>query len=283
MNIEPLTPVFGAEIVGASLRSESDDATFSRIRQAFEAFGVILMRNQFLSDDEQIAFSSKFGPLERTIKASPTGGTYFARQSNLDLRTGEILSSDSRRMKYQKGNLLWHADSTFKKMPSLCSILTAREVPPEGGATEFASTKAAYELLSPERQAELDGLIVEHDLIHSRERIGFRFTAEEAAQTPPVRHQLVQVNPVTGRKSLMIGQHAARIVGWSYEEGRALLDELLELATRPENTFSHQWRVGDMIIWDNRAILHRATSYDSTRFRRLMQRTTISNSTAETF
>jgi alpha-ketoglutarate-dependent 2,4-dichlorophenoxyacetate dioxygenase len=185
-------------------------------------------------------------------------------------------------MDYQRGNYLWHADSTFKKTPSLCSILTAREVPPEGGATEFASTRAAYEALSPTRQDSLAALVVEHDLLHSRREIGFTFTAEEAAQTPPVYHPLVQTNPVTGRKSMMIGAHASGIVGWTVEEGRALLHELLELATLPPHTHRHDWRTGDLIIWDNRAALHRATQYDTQHHRRLMQRTTISNPNAQT-
>jgi len=124
--------------------------------------------------------------------------------------------------------------------------------------------------------------VVEHDLLHSRREIGFTFTPEEAAQMPSVRHPLIQTNPVTGRKSMMIGAHASGIVGWTVEGGRALLAELLELATRPAHTYRHDWRTGDLIIWDNRAALHRATKYDTQRHRRLMQRTTISNPNAET-
>lgn len=280
ITIEPLTESFVARISGVDLAGGVDDADFAAIRRAFEEHGILIFHDQPLTDEEQIAFSERFGPLERTISASPTGGTPFARQSNIDIQSGGIIDKQDRRMEYQRGNYLWHADSTFKETPSLCSILSAREVPPVGGATEFVSTRAAHEGLPPERQAELDDLVVEHDLLHSRREIGFHFTAEEAAQTPPVRHPLVQINPVTGRKSLMIGAHASHIVGWPVETGRALLTELLDRATQPEAVYRHEWRTGDLIIWDNRSALHRATPYDTSKHRRLMQRTTISNPNA---
>lgn len=280
ITIEPITEHFAARVGGVDLVNGLDDALFATIRQAFEEHGILVFHDQPMTDDEQIAFSERFGPLERTISASPTGGTPFARQSNIDIKSGGIIAKNDRRMDYQRGNYLWHADSTFKETPSLCSILSAREVPPVGGATEFVSTRAAYDALPPERRAELDDLVVEHDLLHSRREIGFHFTAEEAAQTPPVRHPLVQVNPATGHKSMMIGAHASHIVGWPVETGRALLAELLDRATQPEAIYRHEWRTGDLIIWDNRAALHRATPYDTIKHRRLMQRTTISNPNA---
>jgi alpha-ketoglutarate-dependent 2,4-dichlorophenoxyacetate dioxygenase len=281
LEVKSLTDVFAATVGGIDLVN-LDDQMFKQIQQAFEEHGVLIFQGQPMDDAQQVAFSERFGPLERTVSASPTGGTAFARQSNIDIKSGDIIAKNDRRMDYQRGNYLWHADSTFKKTPSLCSILTARELPPGGGATEFASTRAAYEALSPTRQDALAALVVEHDLLHSRREIGFTFTPEEAAQTPSVRHPLVQTNPVTGRKSMMIGAHASGIVGWTVEGGRALLAELLELATRPAHTYRHDWRTGDLIIWDNRAALHRATKYDTQRHRRLMQRTTISNPNAET-
>jgi alpha-ketoglutarate-dependent 2,4-dichlorophenoxyacetate dioxygenase len=281
ITVNPLTDVFAATVSGVDLVHGLDDALFAEVERAFEDHGILIFHDQPMDDDQQIAFSERFGPLERTISASPTGGTAFARQSNIDIKTGEIIVQKDRRMEYQRGNYLWHADSTFKETPSLCSILSAREVPLEGGATEFASTRAGFESLSPDRQRELETLVVEHDLLHARREIGFHFTKEESAQTPPVRHPLVQTNPVTGRKSLMIGAHASHIVAWPIEKGRALLDSLLEAATQPENTYRHAWRTGDLIIWDNRAALHRATPYDAQKHRRLMQRTTISNPNAE--
>jgi alpha-ketoglutarate-dependent 2,4-dichlorophenoxyacetate dioxygenase len=172
--------------------------------------------------------------------------------------------------------MLWHSDSSFKKIPSRCSVLTAREIPAEGGATEFASTRAAYESLDDARRREIADLFVEHDLVYSRRIVGFAFTPEEAATMPAFRHRLVQDCAMTGRKAVLIGAHAKEIVGWPWARSRALLDDLLERATRPENTYRHNWRTGDVVVWDNRAAVHRATPYDGARYRRLMQRTTIS-------
>jgi alpha-ketoglutarate-dependent 2,4-dichlorophenoxyacetate dioxygenase len=159
---------------------------------------------------------------------------------------------------------------------SRCSVLTAREIPAEGGATELASTRAAYEGLDAARQRELEGLIVEHDIVYSRRLVGFEFTETEASQFQGSRHRLVQDCAITGRKSVLIGAHAKEIVGWSAERSRRLLDDLLARATRPASTYRHEWRNGDAIVWDNRATVHRATPYDGSRYRRLMQRTTIS-------
>lgn len=279
--VEPLTETFAARVDAVDLVNGLDDRLFGQISRAFDDHGILVFHGQPMDDDQQIVFSERFGPLERTISASPTGGTAFARQSNIDIRSGGIIDKNDRRMDYQRGNYLWHADSTFKQTPSLCSILSAREVPPVGGATEFVSTRAAFEALSRDRQRELETLVVEHDLLHSRREIGFEFSEAEAAQTPPVRHPLVQTNPVTGRKSMMIGAHASSIVGWPVDKGRALLAELLERATGPEAIYCHEWRTGDLIIWDNRAALHRATPYDARKHRRLMQRTTVSNPNAQ--
>ncbi|MEM8974159.1 MAG: TauD/TfdA family dioxygenase [Pseudomonadota bacterium] len=276
MNIEQINPSFGARVTGIGHVSELDEAAFARLRQCFEDYSVLVLPDQPMDDDQQIAFSERFGPLERTISTNPAGGTAFARQSNIDIKTGETISPDDRRMMYQKANMLWHADSTFKATQSLCSILSAREVPAEGGATDFASTRSVYEGLSEAEQKELDDLKVEHDIIYSRQIIGFEFTDKERAEMPAVQHPLVQINPLTGRKSLLIGAHARSIVGWPFDKARALLDRLGDAAIQSENTFSHHWKTGDVVIWDNRSAIHRATPYDTVKYRRLMQRTTIS-------
>jgi alpha-ketoglutarate-dependent 2,4-dichlorophenoxyacetate dioxygenase len=277
LDLTPLGPDFGARITDVRLDDAMNAAVFEEIRAAFETHSVLVLPDLPLTDDEQIAFGERFGPLETTISANPARGTVFARQSNIDMASGDLIGSEDRRMHYQKANMLWHADSTYKAVPSLCSLLSAREVPPEGGATEFASTRTVYEALSAERQAELDDLVVEHSLVYSRSLAGFTFTEAEAAETPPVRHRLVQTNPANGRKSLMIGAHAAHIVGWPEEEGRALLADLLAAATGPERCYRHEWCQGDLVIWDNRASLHRATPFDAGRHRRLMQRLTVSS------
>lgn len=277
LSITPLTEVFCARVTGVDLTEPLDDSTFAEIRAAFDAHSVLIFPDQPLDDAQQIAFSKRFGPLEPTKGVNPAAGSVFARQSNLDLKTGAVIPADDRRMFYQKANMLWHADSTFKAIPSLCSILTAREVPPEGGATEFASTRAAYDVLADDEKTRIEDLTVEHDFAYSRGLVGFKFTAEEIADYPPVRHRLVRRNANTGRRSVLIGAHAKCIVGWSEGESRALLDGLLACATRPEHTWRHEWRTGDLVIWDNQASVHRATPYDTARHRRLMQRTTISS------
>jgi alpha-ketoglutarate-dependent 2,4-dichlorophenoxyacetate dioxygenase len=274
--VEPLTAHFCARVSGVSVNEGIDEATFAELRGAFEEHSVLVLPGQPMDDEQQIVFSERFGPLERAVVSNPAGGSAFARQSNIDIKTGETIPADDRRMLYQKANMLWHADSTFKPVQSLCSILSAREVPPAGGATEFASTRALYESLSADEQRRLDTLEVEHDIAYSRRAVGFTFTEEEARTMPASVHPLVQVNPVTGRKSLLIGAHAKVIVGWSMADSRALLDDLLARATLPELCYRHEWQSEEIVIWDNRSVVHRATPYDNVRHRRLMQRTTVS-------
>jgi len=199
---------------------------------------------------------------------NPAAGTPFARQSNLDMKTGEFIPPDDRRMVYQQANMLWHSDSSFKPVPSLCSLLSARIVPPEGGATEFASTRAAYPSLPEALKARVERAIAVHDFAWSRDQVrsGF-FTDEERAVYPPVQHRLVRANPANGRRALFLGAHASHVVGLPIDEGRALLKEILAHVTQPRFCY--------------RCILHRATPFDSARHKRLLQRTTISGDPAE--
>jgi alpha-ketoglutarate-dependent 2,4-dichlorophenoxyacetate dioxygenase len=273
----PVGPKFVACVSGVDLVNGMDDEVFVALRRGLDDHSILIFHDQPMDDAQQVAFSQWWGPLEPTKGVNPASGTPFARQSNLDVNSGAIIPANDRRMAYQKGNYQWHADSTFKRVPSLCSVLTARQVPPEGGNTEFASTRATYEALPDDLKSMLEGLVVEHDFSVSRARVGFTFTPEEAALHPPVRHPLVQTNPVTGRKSLLIGAHASLIVGWSLEKGQTLLEDLLARATACATTYSQCWADADLVIWDNRSALHRATAYDATRYRRLMQRTTIGN------
>ena len=271
-----LNPLFGVEILGVDVSRPIADDVFAEIRAALDVHGVLLFRGQDLDDPKQIAFSERFGRLEPTGKANPAVGTVFARQSNLDIETGAVIPPEDRRMRYQKGNYLWHTDSSFKPVPSLCSLLSARIVPPEGGNTEFADTRAGYDALSPEIKAKLEGLVAEHSLVYSRGTVDpTSLTDEMKAELPPVRQAMVRVNPVTGRKSVYVGAHASHVIGWPIEEGRAFIKMLTEHTTQPQFCHSHAWRVGDIIIWDNRSMLHRATAYDTVKYKRLMQRTTV--------
>lgn len=277
-----LGPGFAARVDGADIREPLDDATWRDVRAALDAHSVLVFRGQPLDDERQIAFSRRFGALEVTRSMNPAAGTPFARQSNLDIRTGDVIPPDDRRMVYQLANMLWHSDSSFKPVPSLCSLLSARIIPPEGGATEFASARCAYPSLPDDLKRRAESAIVVHDFSWSRDQVrpGF-FTAKERAEYPPVEHPLVRVNPVTGERNLFVGAHASHVAGWPIEGGRAFLKTLLDHVTRPEFCYRHEWEEGDLVVWDNRCVLHRATPYDTARFKRLMQRTTVSGDPAE--
>jgi alpha-ketoglutarate-dependent 2,4-dichlorophenoxyacetate dioxygenase len=281
IEVERFAQPFAARIGGVDITAMLDDAVFDEIRLALDEFGVLVFSNQRFNDDSQVAFSQRFGALERTISANPAGGSAFARQSNVDINSGELIGTGDGRMRYQAANMSWHADSTFKAHRSLCSVLSARVVPPQGGATQFATTRTAYEALDATRRCELESLEVVHDIVAGRRRLGYEFTQAQVNEMPAVTHRLVQLNPTTGQKSLLIGAHAAAIVGWSASAGRKLLDELLELAVHESATFHHEWCADDVIVWDNRSILHRATPYDASAHRRLMQRTTVSDGAVE--
>jgi len=272
----PLHARFGVEVLGPNLIQPIDDKAFSEIREAFETSSLLAFRGAGPDDDQLLAFSSRFGTVQKSFSGNQTGGTFFSRQSNIDTETGKLMPQDHKQMVYQKSNRLWHADSSYRPSGSLCSVLTAREVPPEGGNTEFASLRAAWNDLSEAEQCKLEGLVAIHSLDYSRSLTAENVLSDaQRAEMPPARHRLVQT--IGGRKSLFIGAHASHIEGWPVEEGRALLNDLLDRATKPEAVYSYKWAVGDVVVWDNRTMLHRATPFDITRHRRLMQRTTVSN------
>ena len=275
--VKKLHPLFCAEIDGVDTGQPLDDATFAAIRAALDEYSVLIFHDQSLDDERQIAFSKRFGPLEIAGKANPGVGTPFARQSNLDIDTGAVIPSEDRRMIYQKGNYLWHSDSSFRAVPSLCSLLSARIVPPEGGNTEFATMHGAYDSLPDDVKQKLDGLVAEHSLVYSRSTVTPDAAMTEAmkAELPGAWQTMVRENPVTGRKSIYAGAHASHVIGLPAEEGRVFIKWLNDFATQPQFCYSHCWRAGDLVIWDNRSVLHRATAYDTLRHKRLMQRTTV--------
>jgi alpha-ketoglutarate-dependent 2,4-dichlorophenoxyacetate dioxygenase len=271
-------PLFVAEIGGVDLSRPLDEAAFSGILDAFNEHSVLVFPGQPLSDEQQVAFSLRFGPLEQTTQ-SIARNERLAREisdlSNVDAR-GRLIPSDDRRMLYHAGNQLWHSDSSFKRVPALASLLSAREVPPQGGETEFASLRAAWVALPEPTRRRLEELIAVHHFAYSRGLIApGLLTPEQEAELPPVRQRLVRTNPVNGRPALYLGSHASHIVGRPVDEGRALLRELLAFATQPEFVYRHAWRVGDLVMWDNRAVLHRGRPWDTGRHRRVMHRTTV--------
>ena len=272
-----LHPLFGLEVVGVDVKTV-DAATFEAIVAAFNEHSVLLFRGQSLTDEEQIAFSRRFGPLETTIRsiASQAGTpSHIANLSNVDAEDRLIPAGDRRNV-FNAGNQMWHTDSSFKQVPAMASLLSAREVPPEGGETQFASMRVAYERLPADRQRFLEGRVAVHSFAYSRGLVADDLLPpEHAAQVPPVRQALVRVNPVNGRKAFYVGSHACEIAGVPTTEARALLRELREAATRPELVYTHRWRVGDLVMWDNRCMLHRGRPWDESRYRRVMHRTTV--------
>jgi alpha-ketoglutarate-dependent 2,4-dichlorophenoxyacetate dioxygenase len=277
ITIRRLHPLFCAEVAGVDTGAPMEHETFAEIRAALDEYSVLVFHDQSLDDGKQIAFSQRFGPLEIAGKANPGVGTPFARQSNLDVATGAVIPPDDRRMIYQKGNYLWHTDSPFRAVPSLCSLLSARIVPSEGGDTEFATMRGAYDALPEDTKEKLERLVAEHSLVFSRNTVtrDGAMTADMKAELPGAWQVMVRINPVNGRKNIYAGAHASHVIGWKREEGREFIRWLNEFATQPRFCYSHRWRAGDLVIWDNRCVLHRATPYDTQRHKRLMQRTTV--------
>ena len=277
ISIERIHPRFGARITGVDLRSV-DAATFKGLVDAFNEYSVLVFPGQPLNDAEQIAFSRRFGALEETITSianKPSLARQIADLSNVD-DEDQIIDPADRRMVYHSANQMWHTDSSFKRVPALASLLSGRECPPEGGETEFASMRVAYEQLPDERKRWLGGRVAVHSFAYSRGLVSKGLLRpEDEAQVPPVEQVLVRANPVNGRKSIYVASHASHVVGMPVEESRAILRELIEFSTRPENVYRHVWTVGDLVMWDNRCMLHRGRPWDGKKHRRVMHRTTV--------
>jgi len=281
ITIYPITPNFAAEIGDVDLTCLSD-AEFAEIQSAFWKYAMLVFPGQNLTQDQHLAFSARFGPVEneRTLdpKATPTRYSgAFADISNLDAQ-GRIWGETSRQRMYKAGNKLWHTDSSFKFLPSLCSLLYSRTIAPIGGHTEFADQRAAYDALPEDTKRKLDGLVAEHCIAHSRQRNGFtEFNEDEKRRLPPVPQALVRTIPQNGRKSLFVASHAGRILGMPDAQGRALIDELIAHVTQRQFVYTHRWRPNELIMWDNRCTMHRGTDFDDLRWVRDMQRVTISD------
>jgi alpha-ketoglutarate-dependent 2,4-dichlorophenoxyacetate dioxygenase len=275
VTIDPINPSFVAKVSNVDLARPLDGTEFKAIEDAFDRFAVLTFSDQPLDDAQQVAFSKHFGPLERMITDALGGKAEVANLSNID-NDGDLLDTNDARALFLEGNREWHSDSSFKVVPALASALSARKVPPEGGETEYADMRAAYDALPDTLKTELEGLEAEHSYNYSQGKFSLdAMTDEEQAALPPVIHPLIRVHPETGRKALYIGRHASHILGRPVEEGRALLADLLEHATQPEYCYSHSWQVGELVMWDNRMVLHRGRPWDDTRYKRIMHRTTI--------
>ena len=277
MELSALGPDFGVEVRGIGLiDAASSDSAYRATRAALEEHSVLLFRNQDVTDDVQAAFSRAFGPLERVKIGSVGAGTFYSRLHNIAADGSKLVPETHQQALTARANQLWHTDSSFKATPALASVLSARIVPDQGGETELTSTRQAWSRLLPAMQERLRDAIVAHAYANSRDLIDpGLMTPAERAEVPPVRWRMTWRNPVNNRVALYIASHAYAIEGMSESEAKTLLAELIANATRPEFTFRHQWRPGDVIMWDNRATMHRGHPWAHDQARSMV-RTTIS-------
>jgi alpha-ketoglutarate-dependent 2,4-dichlorophenoxyacetate dioxygenase len=272
-----LHPDFGVEILAVDVSQSLEDALFEELETAVEQYSVVLLRGQSLDDAGQLAFSRRFGELEYGHVAYGRDGSieYVGRIGNIDAN-GVQLPRKHKKVVFSTGNEMWHSDSSFREIPARLSISYAYEVTPEGGELEFVSTRAAYSRLSANIKQTIADLVVIHDYVYSRGKVGEDVVSDSlAASLPPVRQRLVRTNHVTGAKNYYVGSHARSIEGWDNEDARALLDELTARASKPEYRYQHRWQAGDLLIWDNRCVLHRGRPYDADRYRRRMHQTRV--------
>jgi alpha-ketoglutarate-dependent 2,4-dichlorophenoxyacetate dioxygenase len=281
MRLTPIGHEFVAEVAGIDLRAPLDAGVAANIHAAMDCYAVLVFHDQPLTDDQQIAFTKSLGKVELNTANNVTRldqrrlSIEMSDISNLD-QQGNLLARDDRRRAFNLGNRLWHSDSSFKAVSAKYSLLSARIVPSAGGNTEFADMRAAYDTLDPETKAAIEDLITEHSLLFSRGQLGFTdFTAEERVKFAPVRHRLVRTNPATGRRSLFLSSHIGGIVGWPAPEALAFVRDLAEHATQRQFVYAHVWRQHDLVMWDNRQLMHRARRYRDAGEVRDLRRTTL--------
>lgn len=285
LKIEPISadrPDFAGVASGVDIASGVTPETAQAIERGMDHFAVLVFRDQRIDDDQQYAFSQHFGPMEQA-----TGDIHAAGQrrlsmkvndiSNLD-KDGKVLPMDDRRRQFGIGNMLWHSDSSFKPTPAKYSFLSARVLPESGGDTEFADMRAAWDALDPALQDECRDQVCQHSQLYSRGLLGFSgWTEEEIEKNKPVLQRLVRRHAGSGRLSLYLSSHAGAMEGWSMPEARMFLRDLTEHATQRQFVYAHKWRPNDLVMWDNRAVMHRARRYDATQVRDL-HRTTVADS-----
>jgi alpha-ketoglutarate-dependent 2,4-dichlorophenoxyacetate dioxygenase len=274
-----LHPHFAAEVSPVDLRRVHDPETLAAIRGGMDEYAVLVFREQPFTDAEQLDFAQRLDGVLHTklgisaLQKNRLGNEALGDISNLD-ENGEIMKSDNRRRMYGLGNRLWHTDASFQDPAGRYSMLSAKVVPPVDADTEYADMRAAYDALPEEGKARLEGLRVHHSIAYSRQTLGFEFSESEQDALKGAIHPLVRTIPRSKRRSLYVASHASRIIDWPVPEGRLLLRDLIEHATRPEFVYRHQWHVGDLVIWDNRATMHRARAFDDAKHRRELRRVT---------
>lgn len=280
MQITPVHPLFAAEAIGVDLRTPPDAALCAEIDVAMDRYAVLVFPGQQLDDDQQMAFAAALGPLEQS-RAVVDADRHrlkhgqMADLSNIDL-DGNLLAADDRRRMFNLGNRLWHSDSSFKSIPAKYSMLHGREVPPDGGDTEFADMRAAWDALSAPLRTKIRDLVAEHSLLFSRAQLGFAdYTEAEKLEFAPVQQRLVRWHPGCQRHSIYLSAHIGRILGWPTPEAMALIRDLTELATQRPFVYAHRWRQWDLVIWDNRTTMHRVRAFEDQVHKRDMRRVTL--------
>ena len=282
MRIAPFRPGFVGEASAIDISVPLSPEQVAAIEAGMDRYAVLVFRDQPLTDEQQCAYSRNFGDLEATLIGQMSkpgerrlGLVEMGDISNLD-PAGRLRGRDDSRRMYSLGNRLWHSDASFRATGAGYSLLSARVVPGYGGNTEFADMRAAYDALDDKTKTEIEDLITEHSIAFSRGVLGFDDYGEgNADKVRPVRHRLVRTHPVTGRKSLYLSAHIGTLVGWPVPEARAFIRDLTEHATQPRFTHAHQWRVNDLVMWDNRTTMHRARRYRDLQEVRDLRRTSI--------
>ncbi|MDI3306721.1 MAG: TauD/TfdA family dioxygenase [Acetobacteraceae bacterium] len=280
LQLTPLHPLFVAEVKGIDLRQTPGPELCTEIDRAMDRYAVLVFRDQRLDDDQQMAFGQALGPLEQDRATVDVHKMRLKHQqmndiSNLDV-DGNLLALDDRRRMFNLGNQLWHSDSSFKATPAKYSMLHARVIPPEGGETEFADMRAAWDALPAKVKAQVKDLVTRHSLIYSRGQLGFEeYTEEEKRRFAPVRQRLVRWHPGSGRHSIYLSSHIGEIEGWPRPEAMMLIRNLTEFATQRQFVYTHHWRQWDLVMWDNRCTMHRARPFDDKTYPRDMRRVTL--------
>ncbi|HTR84291.1 MAG TPA: TauD/TfdA family dioxygenase [Reyranella sp.] len=281
ITVTPVHPDFVCEISGVDIARPLKPADRDAIEDAINRYAAVVFHDQKLTDAQQIDFSAHFGPIHSSAQRARHQSikhrlerTEIADISNLD-GDGNVLDVNARRRLDWLANRLWHTDASFRAVPGALSLLYAHVIPDEGGDTEFADMRAAYDALDATTKKKLEGLIAIHSIFHSRGQLDFtKYTPEEHASLPPVPQRLVRTHPGSHRKTLYLAAHASHIEGMPVPDGRLLLMDLMEHATKPPFVHAHKWHEGDLVIWDNRCTMHRARPFDTTKVRDLRRVTT---------
>jgi alpha-ketoglutarate-dependent 2,4-dichlorophenoxyacetate dioxygenase len=274
LQVRPLHPLFAGEAAGVDLRRPLGEDAVRAIEQAMDRYGVLVFPGQPLSEDEQIAFARRFGPLDIGLKKALGRPGRHKYEETIDISnvdaSGKLADPAGKKMYSQLANQLWHSDSSFQNPPARYSMLLSIVNPPRGGETEYADLRAAYDALPQDTKTEIAGLRAEHSALYSRINLGdTEWSEAQKAAIPPAQWPLVRTHPGSGRKLLFVGVHATHISGMHLGSGRLLLAELLEHATQREFVYRHHWKVDDLVMWDNRCVIHRGRRYDLSQRREL--------------